>query len=102
MEDQKEKSKKSAAIAGLMALGAVNLASTANAHEVDWMKKGVKAEKCYGVCKAGKNDCSTKNHGCAGAAKTDKDPNEWIYVPIGVSEKIGGKAKTVQPDDDDN
>ncbi|HTA76480.1 MAG TPA: DUF2282 domain-containing protein [bacterium] len=101
MEDQHQvKSKKSAAIAGLMALGIVNLAAVAQAHETDWMKTGVKVEKCYGVCKAGKNDCSTKSHGCAGLAKVDKDPNEWIYVPAGVSAEIGGTVKANQDGDD--
>ena len=48
-------------------------------------------EKCLGVAEAGKNDCGTKDHSCAGQAKTDKDPNEWKYVPKGECEKMGGK-----------
>ena len=48
-------------------------------------------EKCYGVAEAGKNDCGTKDHSCAGQAKTDKDPSEWKYVPKGECEKMGGK-----------
>lgn len=50
-------------------------------------------EKCYGVAKAGQNDCASANgaHSCAGQAKKDKDPNEWKYVAKGTCEKSGGK-----------
>jgi uncharacterized membrane protein len=48
-----------------------------------------KAEKCYGIAKAGKNDCaSTGNNSCAGTAKADADPRAWIYVPAGYCERI--------------
>ena len=34
-----------------------------------------KAEKCYGIAKAGKNDCaSTGNNSCGGTSKLDRDP----------------------------
>jgi uncharacterized membrane protein len=50
-----------------------------------------KAEKCYGIAKAGKNDCaSTGNNSCAGTAKADADPRAWIYVPAGYCGKIVG------------
>ncbi len=29
------------------------------------------SEKCYGVAKAGKNDCQTTNSSCAGTSKRD-------------------------------
>ena len=48
-----------------------------------------KAEKCYGIAKAGKNDCaSTGNNSCAGTARADSDPRAWIYVPAGYCERI--------------
>jgi uncharacterized membrane protein len=47
------------------------------------------AEKCYGVAKAGSNDCaSTGNNSCAGTSRVDADPNAWIFVPTGVCAKI--------------
>ncbi len=49
------------------------------------------AEKCFGVAAAGKNDCATAAHSCAGMAKVDKDPTEWKQVPKGTCEKMGGK-----------
>jgi uncharacterized membrane protein len=48
-------------------------------------------EKCYGVAKAGQNDCGTARHTCAGQAKQDNAPDEWKYVPKGTCEKMGGK-----------
>lgn len=51
-------------------------------------------EKCAGIAKAGKNDCAANGHSCAGKAKKDGDPNEWLYVPTGTCDKIvGGKVK---------
>lgn len=48
-----------------------------------------KAEKCYGIAKAGKNDCAaTGNNSCAGTSKINKDPRAWIYVPAGYCERI--------------
>ena len=49
------------------------------------------AEKCYGIAKAGKNDCaSTGNNSCAGTSRADADPRAWIYVPAGYCERIVG------------
>jgi len=51
-------------------------------------------EKCQGIVKAGLNDCGANGHACAGYAKVDSDPNEWIYLPEGTCDKIvGGKVK---------
>ncbi len=51
-------------------------------------------EKCMGIVKAGKNDCGTSGHACAGQSTKDGAPDEWIYVPEGTCEKIvGGKVK---------
>jgi uncharacterized membrane protein len=53
-----------------------------------------KNEKCYGIAKAGKNDCQTAASSCAGTSKRDGQADAWIYVPAGACEKIvGGSAK---------
>ncbi|CAN5267347.1 hypothetical protein BH11PSE11_BH11PSE11_27910 [soil metagenome] len=51
-------------------------------------------EKCFGIAKAGQNDCATAtgSHSCAGQAKKDNDPAEWKYVAKGTCEKEGGKT----------
>ena len=75
----------SSALAGLIALGAVGSAVAAD--------KPDDKEKCFGVAKAGKNDCAnaTGTHSCAGQASVDKAPEEWNYVAKGTCEKLGGK-----------
>lgn len=57
-------------------------------------------EKCYGIAKAGQNDCANLSgtHSCAGQSKADYDKNEWKYVAKGTcatitKELAGGKAK---------
>jgi len=76
------------AIAGLFALGVVTTSGAVLAAEEA-------KEKCYGISKAGQNDCSpaTGKHSCAGLSKTDKDPNDWKYVTKGTCEKMAGKLK---------
>ncbi len=51
-------------------------------------------EKCYGVVKAGKNDCQTASTSCAGTATSDAKPDAWFYVPVGTCEKIVGASLT--------
>ncbi|TAK90738.1 MAG: DUF2282 domain-containing protein [Burkholderiaceae bacterium] len=72
------------ALASVIALGLAGASTTAMAQEKD---------KCYGVAKAGKNDCASANgsHSCAGQAKKDSDANDWLYVTKGTCEKMGGK-----------
>ena len=47
-------------------------------------------EKCYGVVKAGQNDCQTATHSCAGTSTTDNQPVAWVYVPAGTCGKLAG------------
>jgi uncharacterized membrane protein len=51
------------------------------------------SDKCYGVAKAGKNDCAANGHSCAGQAKKDNDPNEWKHMPKEECEKMGGTTE---------
>jgi len=76
----------SAALAGILA------GSVASAHE-EMGKPPEGKEKCYGIAKAGGNDCSSKKnkHTCAAQAKVDNDPAEWRFVNKGECEKLGGK-----------
>jgi uncharacterized membrane protein len=49
-------------------------------------------DKCFGVAKAGANDCASVSgsHSCAGEAKKDNDKGDWKYVERGTCEKMGG------------
>jgi len=54
-----------------------------------------KAEKCYGIAKAGQNDCaSTGNNSCAGTSRVNADPKAWVYVPAGYCDRIINASKT--------
>lgn len=48
------------------------------------------SEKCYGVAKAGKNDCQTPVSSCAGTNKVDGNPQAFILLPKGTCEKLAG------------
>ena len=52
-----------------------------------------KSEKCYGIAKAGKNDCQTANSSCAGTSKRDQQGDAWIYMPAGACDKVVGGSK---------
>jgi len=91
------KSNKFLTAAGVLALGVSSFGvSSASAGEGKSSCAGkaagkVAKEKCYGVAKAAKNDCGVKGgHSCAGQAKTDNDPKEWVYLPKGTCAKIAG------------
>jgi uncharacterized membrane protein len=72
----------SSALAAALSLGLV-----AQAQAQDKAK-----EKCYGIAKAGQNDCAnlSGSHSCAGQAKTDNAADEWKYVAKGSCKSAGG------------
>ena len=72
----------SSALASVLALG---LAGQAAAQDKD-------KEKCFGIAKAGQNDCANLagTHSCAGQAKVDNDPGEWKYVAKGTCKDMKG------------
>jgi uncharacterized membrane protein len=82
----------SSALASALALGLVGQAS-AQAKE---------KEKCFGIAKAGQNDCAnlSGSHSCAGQSKADMAADEWKYVAKGTCKDMKGlseaeaKAKT--------
>ena len=49
-------------------------------------------EKCYGISKAGQNDCASLSgsHSCAGQSKVDMDKTEWKYVAKGTCKDMKG------------
>ncbi len=77
----------SAALAGIFTAG-----FTMAAHADDMMAP---KEKCYGIAKAGKNECKSASgsHSCAGQATKDNDKNDWVQVAKGECEKDGGSLE---------
>jgi uncharacterized membrane protein len=74
------------AVAGLFVAGILAASSSAMAADMD-------KDKCFGVAKAGQNDCGSNKskHSCAGQSKVDNDPNDFKLVAAGTCEKMGGK-----------
>lgn len=55
-------------------------------------------EKCYGVAKAGKNDCANKgHHSCAGQSKKDNDPSDFKNVARGTCMGMKGSLMPAMP-----
>jgi uncharacterized membrane protein len=74
-----------AALVSVCAAGAASAADKAKAEQ----------EKCFGIAKAGQNDCAAADgaHGCAGQSKADKGDADWKYVAKGSCTKAGGKLE---------
>jgi uncharacterized membrane protein len=48
------------------------------------------AEKCFGVAKAGQNDCKAGSHACKGQSTADADPQSFMLLPAGTCSKLVG------------
>jgi uncharacterized membrane protein len=63
------------------------------------MDKAGDKDACFGIAKAGQNDCANLagSHACAGMAKVDNDPGEWKYVPKGTCKQMKGMTARKPP-----
>ncbi|KTD63979.1 BufA1 family periplasmic bufferin-type metallophore [Legionella spiritensis] len=77
--------------AAMTAFLAITVANSAVAAEDS---SGSSTEKCYGVVKAGSNDCATATSSCAGSATKDGQRNAFVFVPAGLCEKLVGGSTT--------
>lgn len=80
-----------AALAGAIALSGLTV-SQAQSGPAEQPK--FKFEKCYGVAKAGMNDCQTAHSSCAGTSKMDGQADAWVYVPAGTCDKLVSGSTT--------
>jgi len=78
-----------AAVAGLFALGTQGAAFAQDKDQ----------EKCWGVAKAGKNDCGSNKtaHSCAGQSKMNYDANDFKAVKKGTCIEMGGSMTQGEP-----
>jgi uncharacterized membrane protein len=53
-------------------------------------------EKCFGIVKAGSNDCNTATTSCAGAVTKDSQRDAFLLLPKGTCEKIVGGKLTAE------
>ncbi|MDE2370932.1 MAG: DUF2282 domain-containing protein [Burkholderiales bacterium] len=76
----------STVFASLLGLGLVGQAAAAD------MAKDASKEKCFGIAKAGQNDCAnlSGSHSCAGQTKTDGAADDWKYVAKGSCKAMRG------------
>ena len=83
-----QKTLAAAAMAGLFALGAGSALAQDKAQE-----------KCWGVSKAGQNDCGSQKtaHSCAGQSKVNYDPNDFKVVKTGTCVQMGGSLTQGEP-----
>jgi uncharacterized membrane protein len=73
----------SSALASALSLGLLSGAQAADEKS---------KEKCYGIAKAGQNDCAnlSGSHSCAGQSKDDMSPADWKYVAKGTCKQMNG------------
>lgn len=77
------------AVAAAFTVAAGSAAFVAPAHAQE-----VKTEKCYGISKAGQNDCAAgPGTSCKGTSTKDGQDNAWMLVVAGTCEKIVGGSK---------
>lgn len=73
-------------------LGALSIAAVASAQTKDPDMTG--KEKCYGVAKAGKNDCAAGAHSCAGQSVKGGDKASFVALPTGLCARLSGGMTT--------
>lgn len=94
------------AISGILALTAATTLATSTANADTMPQAGSQPstpqlvtapqmEKCYGIVKAGMNDCKTASQGCASSATKDSQPDAFIFLPKGLCSRIVGGNLTM-------
>jgi uncharacterized membrane protein len=77
---------------GALALSAA-LSSVANAAPTPTVQPSG-SEKCFGIAKAGKNDCAAGTHSCTATSTMNGDKASFVYLPAGACAKIVGASTT--------
>jgi uncharacterized membrane protein len=77
-----------AAIASVLSLGIVGMSAQA--------ADDATTEKCFGVAKAGMNDCAGASHACSGQSKTNGGGKEFVKLPKGTCERLVGGSLTAK------
>jgi uncharacterized membrane protein len=77
----------SSALASVLAMGLLSSAQAADPSK--------EKEKCFGIAKAGQNDCAnlSGSHSCAGHSKADMAADEWKYVAKGTCKDMKGLSE---------
>ncbi|MBV1775333.1 DUF2282 domain-containing protein [Burkholderiaceae bacterium DAT-1] len=70
----------------------VAVAAVAHANDTAKADKAEAKEHCYGIAKAGQNDCKANGHACAGQSKDDNNKAEFKIVKAGTCTQMGGST----------
>lgn len=54
-------------------------------------------ERCYGVARAGADDCQAVGRRCAGRATRDGQGDAWIWLPAGLCARLVGGSPNPLP-----
>lgn len=79
-----------AAVSAFLAMAATQVSAEANNQN----QATQNSVKCYGVVKAGMNDCKTATASCAGSSTKDNQADAFVLVPEGLCEKLVGASLT--------
>ncbi len=78
----------------IVILAALGAALAVVQTQTNWLdakaEKLMERERCFGVTRAGANDCATPKHSCAAQATKPRDAEEWIMLPKGLCDKLVG------------
>ena len=89
-------SKSAVTTSASLVLGALALASMLTSAYAQPVPQPEGTEKCYGIAKAGKNDCAAGAHSCAGQATRNGDKASFVYLPTGACSKIVGGSTSAR------
>jgi len=82
-----------AAVIGAAAVAGTVAVSLSTNNGAETAGTSVPKERCFGVAKAGENDCHAEDdaHACGGMSKTDNHGQDWKTVDGGTCVKMGGQ-----------
>jgi uncharacterized membrane protein len=93
MTSTQTKAVAASSVVALLALAVAGLASAQQpAQSHPQMAAGM--ERCYGVARAGHNDCAAGAHSCAGQSTRDNDPASFVELPAGACAKLAHGSTT--------
>jgi len=72
----------------------IALAASTNALADSKKNKPADMERCYGIARAGMNDCATSTASCASSATKDRQADAFIFTPKGLCTRIAGGSLT--------
>ncbi|MBS0385700.1 MAG: DUF2282 domain-containing protein [Proteobacteria bacterium] len=78
----------------LLAAAAASIASAQQPMGNEHAQTPAGMERCYGVARAGHNDCAAGAHSCAGQSTRDNDPASYVELPVGACAKLAHGSTT--------